>query len=81
MQQGRELWEEFEAARTPDARFAKALDRFQPPVLNLATDGGSWPDFDVTEDMITSRVAPAIQRGAPALWQWLAPRIRAWFSS
>lgn len=77
----RALWEEFEAARTPDARFAKALDRFQPPVLNLATDGGSWPDFGVTEDMITARVAPAIQRGAPALWQWLAPRIRAWFSS
>ena len=37
----RPIWEEFEAAQSPSAQFAKALDRFQPPMLNLASGGGS----------------------------------------
>ena len=37
----RAIWEEFEAAETDDAQFAKSLDRFQPPMLNLAAGGGS----------------------------------------
>lgn len=76
----RALWDEFEAASSVDATFAKSLDRFQPPVLNLAANGGSWPDYNVTEDKITARVAPAISRGAPGLWDWLKPRISAWFT-
>ena len=36
----RALWEEFEARQTPDARFAAALDRLQPVLLNDANDGG-----------------------------------------
>jgi putative hydrolase of HD superfamily len=40
----RSIWEEFEAAKTDDAKFAKSLDRFQPPMLNLAAGGGSWTD-------------------------------------
>ncbi len=77
----RALWDEFEAAETPDAVFAKALDRFQPPVLNLASDGGSWPNYNVTEAQIEARVAPKVLRGAPALWAWIAPKISAWFAA
>lgn len=76
----RTLWDEFEAARTPDARFAKALDRFQPPNLNLANGGGSWTDYAVGEDRVRDRIGPAIEGGAPALWAWLAPRITAFFA-
>lgn len=75
----RALWDEFEAADTPDAIFAKSLDRFQPPVLNLNADGGSWPDYDVTEDQIRARVGTKIARGAPGLWAWLSPKLTAWF--
>lgn len=75
----RALWDEFEAAETSDARFAKALDRFQPPNLNLANGGGSWTEFAVTEDRIRDRVGRPIARGAPALWAWLSPRIAAFF--
>ena len=35
----RATWEEFEANETPTARFAKSLDRFQPPMQNLAAGG------------------------------------------
>lgn len=80
--QGREfraLWNEFESAKTPDAIFAKSLDRFQPPNLNLANGGGSWTDYAVTEAQVRTRVGAKIERGAPSLWAWLSPRIAAFF--
>lgn len=76
----RPIWEEFEAAQTPSAQFAKALDRFQPPMLNLAAGGGSWTDYNVTEAMIATRVGTPIARGAPALWDYARARIAAFFA-
>ena len=77
----RALWEEFEANETPDARFAKSLDRFQPPNLNLASGGGSWVDYDVSLETFEAKLAPKIRRGAPGLWDWLHPRVKAFFAS
>lgn len=75
----RSLWDEFEAAKTPDAIFAKSLDRFQPPNQNLMSNGGSWTDYGVSYDTIEARVGSKIERGAPTLWAWLSPKIKAWF--
>lgn len=72
-----DLWHEFEAAETPDAQFAKSLDRFQPPNLNLASGGGSWKTYGVTFDVLDQRVGRPVRRGAPVLWDWIAPKIRA----
>lgn len=77
----RALWDEFEAAQTPDAIFAKALDRFQPPTQNLANGGGSWRDFGATETRVRTRLRPTIEGGAPNLWAWLCPRIAAFFGT
>ena len=74
------LWVEFETNETSDAVFAKSLDRFQPPVLNLANGGGSWTDYDVSEDQVRTRVGTKINNGAPGLWDWLSPKIAAFFS-
>lgn len=76
----RSLWEEFEAAESPDAVFAKSLDRFQPPNQNLASGGGSWLDYDVTPDKIEAKVGSKINRGAPGLWAWLRPKIAAFWA-
>nr|WP_321252901.1 HD domain-containing protein [uncultured Ruegeria sp.] len=73
------LWREFEAAQSPDAQFAKAVDRFQAPVGNLETRGGTWADYNVTFGQIEKRVGVPIQRGAPRLWGWLRPRIAEFF--
>ena len=43
----RALWDEFEERRTPEARFARALDRLQPMLLNMQTAGGTWVAHDV----------------------------------
>lgn len=73
----RALWEEFEAAESPDARFAKALDRFTAPNQNLLSDGGSWRDYDVDLDRLEGRIAPVIRRSVPGFWDWLRPRAAA----
>lgn len=62
------LWQEFEAAASDDARFAKALDRFQPMLHNAATDGGTWVECAVTLEQVKSRCQPPIAGGAPRLW-------------
>jgi putative hydrolase of HD superfamily len=75
----RALWEEFEAAETPDAVFAKSLDRVQPVMANLMSGGGTWVTYGVTFDQLESRVGVKVARGAPALWDWVRERARAWF--
>ncbi|KFI31888.1 hydrolase [Haematobacter massiliensis] len=64
----RALWDEFEAACTPDAIFAKAIDRVQPVMHNIALGGGTWQEFGVTEELLERRVGSKIARGAPDLW-------------
>ncbi len=76
----RALWDEFEANETPDARFAKSVDRFQPPNMNLVTQGGSWVDYKVTWPVFEQKMAPKIQSGAPKLWDWLAPKVEAFLA-
>ena len=71
-----DLWNEFEAATTPDAQFAKSMDRFQPPNQNLASGGGSWKEYGVDLNRIEARVGAKIARGAPGLWAWLKPKIK-----
>src|SRR6185436_62458 len=61
------LWAEFEAAETPDARFAAALDRFQPLLQNFYGGGGSWREHAITRAQVLRRMDP-IREGAPALW-------------
>jgi putative hydrolases of HD superfamily len=63
----RAIWDEFEAAVTADAKFAKALDRLQPILLNHAVGGGSWITYDV--DITRERaLTNKIEKGSPTLW-------------
>lgn len=83
-QQGNELlalWWEFELAETEDAKFAKALDRFQPLLINVFTGGGTWTENSVSLEQVFSRYGPVIKRGAPSLWtvceQWVTQHFAA----
>ncbi len=75
----RALWDEFEAATSPDAMFAKSIDRIQTPVANLVSGGGTWVDYAVTLEQLDTRVGVPINRGAPGLWAWLRPQLAAFF--
>jgi putative hydrolase of HD superfamily len=75
----RALWDEFEAAESPDAVFAKSLDRVQPVMANLQSGGGTWNEYAVTRDQLESRVGAKVLRGAPGIWAGLKSRLDGWF--
>ncbi|MGI8335269.1 HD domain-containing protein [Actinomadura scrupuli] len=64
----RALWDEFEERRTPEARFAKAMDRLQPLLLNWMAQGGTWRTPGVTADDVRARKAVIGDASAP-LWR------------
>jgi putative hydrolase of HD superfamily len=70
----RALWDEFEAGATPEARFARSLDRFAGFLLNHASRGGSWRENGVTADRVHAR-NEEIGQGAPPLWEEVQRRL------
>lgn len=77
----RALWDEFEAADSPDARFAKAIDRIPSPLANMANGGGSWTDYNVSLADLDLRVGTPVKKGSPVLWTWLREKISAWYQN
>ncbi|MEO9862784.1 MAG: HD domain-containing protein [Yoonia sp.] len=77
----RALWDEFEAAETDDAIFAKSIDRVQPVISNLETGGQSWTEYNVSRVQVEDRVGAKVSRGAPALWSALRTRLDDWFGT
>jgi len=64
----RALWDEFEAHTTPEARFASAIDRLQPLLLNHATQGASWSKHAITADRVLG-LNSTIGHGSASLWE------------
>jgi putative hydrolases of HD superfamily len=62
----RALWDEFEERRTPEAKFARALDRLQPMLANYQLGGGTWTQHGVTASQVLDKVA-LIEDGSAAL--------------
>lgn len=56
-----DLWEEFEASETPEAKFAHSLDCVQPLMLNDATDGKSWREHEIKKSQVMKRNAKTAQ--------------------
>lgn len=54
-QRFRQLFDEFQAAETPEAKFARAMDNFQPLLLNDSNDGGDWVEHHVTRKQVDKR--------------------------
>ena len=65
----RGLWDEFEAAETPEAKFARAMDNLQPMMLNNATEGVSWVEHGVRLEQILERNRNT-HKGSEVLWKY-----------
>lgn len=65
----RDLWQEFEARSTPEARYAAALDRLQPILLNYHSGGVAWKRHSITRQQVIER-NQCIAEGAPRLWSY-----------
>ena len=61
------LWKEFEAAQSDDAKYAKALDRLIPMLLNYHNDGQSWKEHGVTREQALT-INKRIEFGSVTLW-------------
>ncbi len=70
----KELWLEFEQAKTADARFAKAMDRVLPLLQNMKNKGGSWAKHEVKKSQVIAR-NKYLDNLAPELWDYVCQQI------
>ena len=70
----KELWYEFEEQKTPEAKFARAMDCIQPLILNDASDGKSWREHGVCLSQVLNRNANT-HKGSEELWKYIYENI------
>lgn len=63
-----QLWQEFDAMKTPEARFANAVDRLQPLLQAIRTQGRTWRRHGIRKEQVVRRMQP-IRTALPQLWQ------------
>ena len=66
----RELWEEFDAMETADARYAACLDRIQPFLHNTLTGGHTWVEGGTKRPMVEKRMA-VVKEFMPEVYEWI----------
>jgi putative hydrolase of HD superfamily len=65
------LWQEFEERKTPEAKFAAALDRAEPTIQNYYTEGHSWQTHDISYEQVVGVNKQKILEGCPPLWDYV----------
>ena len=68
------LWQEFEQCSTNEARFATLMDRFQPFLHNISTEGISWLEHGISRSQVLSRMESAIS-AFPIFWDFLKSNV------
>lgn len=63
------IWEEFEEGQTPEAKFAKTMDRLEPLLQNTSNNGGTWKEFDVKYDKVYEK-KKVIKDGSSVIWDY-----------
>lgn len=64
------IWEEFEAQKTDEAKFARAMDRLEPLLQNVSNNGGTWREFEVGFDQVYQK-KQAIHHGSKSIWAYV----------
>jgi putative hydrolase of HD superfamily len=62
------LFYEFEACESAEAKFVRAMDNFQPLLLNDANDGVDWKNHGVTLEQIMNRQMRSA-KGSQKVWE------------
>lgn len=65
----RDIWEEFEEAKTPEAKFAHTMDNLQPAMLNTVNGGVAWKERGIAMSQIMKRNAHTAE-GSQDLWDY-----------
>ena len=64
------LWKEFEAKETNEAKFAGAVDRIEPILLNYLNQGYTWQKNNITSKQVFERNRQ-IQEASSVLWEYV----------
>src|SRR5690606_26349399 len=64
-----EIWEEFEAGLTHEAKFARAMDRLEPLLQNTSNRGGTWNEFDINYSKVYDK-KKIIDEGSKTIWDF-----------
>ncbi|HVU46408.1 MAG TPA: HD domain-containing protein [Terracidiphilus sp.] len=70
------LWSEFNEGKTAESKFAQAVDRAMPVLLNLANNGQSWRENGIAYERVVTRIEGQIRTGCPALWEYVEARLK-----
>ena len=73
-----ELWNEFENGDTPEARYARSIDRVMPMLQNLSNNKQSWVENGIMKEQILSKTA-YIADGSEIVWESIAEKVRQAF--
>ncbi len=68
------LWQEFEERKTDEARFAALMDRIQPFIHNISTDGISWLEHGISRSQVLDRMSPVVGQ-FPLFWEFLTTNV------
>lgn len=63
------LWHEFEARETAESKFANAVDRLSPLILNHQNKGVSWQKHGVRKSQVLARCGHMAE-GSAVLWDY-----------
>ena len=66
----RDLWNEFEAKKSHESKFAKAIDRLMPLLHNIGTDGEVWLENDIHVNQVMELMSQGIAEGSEELWSY-----------
>lgn len=61
------IWQEFEEGKTPEAKFARSMDRLEPLLQNTSNNGGTWREFDVPYQKVYEKKS-VIKEGSATIW-------------
>ena len=64
-----DLFKEFEEGKTPEAKFAKVMDNFQPLLLNDSNNGKDWRKHKVNKTKVTNRQKTS-KLGSKEIWEF-----------
>lgn len=64
-----DIWEEFEAGETNEAKFAQAVDRLEPLLQNASNKGGTWMEYDIQKSQVIEKKI-IINEGSETLWNY-----------
>ena len=63
------LFAEYDVCETPEARFVRAMDNFQPLLLNNSNGGEDWKQHNVSKSQVVGRQCTS-NLGSESIWEY-----------